>query len=76
MSREDPAMAGNLLQNQLQQLEGRRVKVFIASGRAYTGNLRKFDNEVVVVTGEKNGDSDSTILLDQVSSFRAAHKDE
>jgi soluble P-type ATPase len=65
-----------LLSEQLGSLKGKKVKVFIASGKAYTGALKKFDDEVVVVGGENPGDGDATILLDQVSSFRMARDSE
>lgn len=58
-----------LLTRQLTAITNKRCKFFLAGGKAYTTTLREYDDEVVVIDGEHDGDPPVTVFLDHVSAF-------
>jgi hypothetical protein len=64
-----PAAKQQLLTRQLTSIVNKRCKFFLAGGKAYTTTLREYDDEVVIIDGEHDGDPEVTVFLDHVSAF-------
>jgi hypothetical protein len=52
----------------LDSLIDHEVKVFLASGKALDGKLKKYTGAALYITGEKPGSKDTMILWRQVST--------
>lgn len=68
----------DLWQRRLSGLVGKRIKLFLLNGKAYTGQLIECDADTVVVGPEdpETSKNVSTISASQISVFRKAERGE
>ena len=55
----------------LAKLLGKRIVVYVNSGKAIHGILKEYDATSLLISGLEGGDSETTVLLENASTYTA-----